>query len=223
MAMFDVSVLEGSVEALRPFRPRPFQRLVDLIVGGSMLVSVFPIMLAIALCIWLRDGAPVVFGHRRIGRDGRSFTCYKFRTMVREAEDTLQGTLAADPKARREWEEHSKLRDDPRVLGGLGRYLRRTSLDELPQIVNVLRGEMSLVGPRPITETELSHYGRDVGWYLAARPGLTGAWQTSGRSDTNYDRRVVLDVDYVKSANVMRDIEIMLRTPAVLMRGKGAY
>jgi lipopolysaccharide/colanic/teichoic acid biosynthesis glycosyltransferase len=202
---------------------RPLQRLMDIAIGIAVLMAVLPVALAIGACIWLCDGAPTIFGHPRIGRHGRPFTCYKFRTMVRDADDVLARMLEADPEARREWREHRKLRDDPRILGRLGQFLRRSSLDELPQIFNVLRGDMSLVGPRPVTDAELRHYGRDVGWYLAARPGITGAWQISGRSDMSYAERVQLDVDYVKRADALLDLWILLRTPGTMLRGDGAY
>ena len=151
-------------------------------------------LILVALTIWVADGRPVIYRHRRIGRDGAAFDCLKFRTMARDADRALAAHLARSPAARAEWEATRKLRDDPRILGGLGRFLRRTSLDELPQILNVLRGEMSLVGPRPIVREELVHYGGQSRWYLAVRPGVTGPWQVGGRSDTSYATRVRLDV-----------------------------
>jgi len=161
-------------------------------------------------------GAPVLFAHRRIGCNGTPFRCYKFRSMVTDAEAKLQRVLATDPELAREWREQRKLADDPRITP-LGRILRKTSIDELPQLLNVLRGEMSCVGPRPVVEDELRRYGRRQLGYLAARPGITGLWQVSGRSRTGYSRRVALDWLYVRRWSLRLDLVILLRTiPAVL-------
>jgi lipopolysaccharide/colanic/teichoic acid biosynthesis glycosyltransferase len=143
--------------------------------------------------------------------------------MVRDADRALDLHLARSPAARAEWAATRKLRDDPRVLGRLGRFLRRTSLDELPQLWNVLRGEMSLVGPRPVVDEELALYAGQDRWYLAVRPGLTGPWQVGGRSDTSYAARVRLDVDYARAPSLRRDLRILLQTVRVLLSGKGAF
>jgi lipopolysaccharide/colanic/teichoic acid biosynthesis glycosyltransferase len=150
------------------------------------------------------------------------FSCLKFRTMVPNADQVLRDLLENDPDLRAEWIRDHKLRNDPRVTR-LGRFLRRTSLDELPQLLNVLRGEMSLVGPRPVVREELLRYGRNVGIYLAAKPGITGLWQVTGRNDTDYRRRVVLDTYYVRNQNLLLDLYILVKTTGVVLGGSGAY
>jgi lipopolysaccharide/colanic/teichoic acid biosynthesis glycosyltransferase len=150
------------------------------------------------------------------------FACYKFRTMVPDADHVLRKLLEDNPLLQAEWVRDHKLRHDPRVTG-LGRFLRRTSLDELPQLLNVLRGEMSLVGPRPVVREELLRYGKNVGTYLAARPGITGLWQVTGRNDTDYRRRVVLDTYYVRNQNLALDLYILAKTTGVVLSGNGAY
>jgi Undecaprenyl-phosphate galactose phosphotransferase WbaP len=192
---------------------------VVLDVGGALaLIAVLsPAMLLIAALI-RRDGGPVFFAQPRIGRDGRSFGCLKFRTMVMNADEVLRETLARDPRAATEWAVARKLRHDPRITP-VGRFLRATSLDELPQLFNVARLDMSLVGPRPIVEREVPRYGDEFTYYCAVRPGLTGLWQVSGRSDTSYARKVHLDAWYVRNWSFWQDIVILLKTiPAVLLR-----
>jgi len=197
------------------------KRVVDLL-GALILAVVFsPLMLLIVLMV-RRNGGSVIYKHRRVGRDGRMFECLKFRTMVLNADEVLLGLLESDPALRAEWIRDHKLRDDPRVTR-LGRFLRRTSLDELPQIWNVMRGEMSLVGPRPVVREELLRYGRNVGAYLAAKPGITGLWQVTGRNDTDYRRRVVLDAYYVCNHTLFLDGYILFKTLAVVLKGNGAY
>jgi exopolysaccharide production protein ExoY len=192
------------------------------VTGAVMLGLVFcPLMVTIVL-IMRREGGSVIYRHRRVGRDGKIFECLKFRTMVPNAEQALRDLLAGDPDLKAEWVRDHKLRDDPRVTR-LGRFLRRTSLDELPQIWNVIRGEMSLVGPRPVVREELLRYGRNVGAYFAAKPGITGLWQVSGRNDTNYRRRVVLDTYYVRNQNFLLDLYILLKTTLVVLGRGGAY
>lgn len=199
------------------------KRIFDVTISGLIILTIFPLLLVISLLIQRADGAPIIFRHKRIGRNGDAFYCFKFRTMRRDAEAALATLLENDPEARAEWEQNRKLRDDPRILGRVGAFLRKTSLDELPQLFNVLRGDMSLVGPRPVTKDELVEYGEHVTWYLAARPGLTGPWQISGRSDTTFAERVSLDVEYVKNVSVFRDIMIMLRTVPAVLNSRGAY
>lgn len=193
--------------------------LVAVVVGG-LLAS--PILLSIALAIVVDSRGPAIFGHERIGRDGRRFKTWKFRTMTRDAQERLQELLARDPVAREEWERSQKLQDDPRVTR-VGRFLRKYSLDELPQLWNVLSGEMSLVGPRPIVEDEVAKYDTDFDLYAQVRPGMTGYWQVSGRSDTSYAYRVDLDSYYVRNWSVWLDLLIMLRTVQVVLTGRGAY
>ncbi len=198
------------------------KRGLDLALATLGLLLAAPLMLLIALAIRLAHGGPAIYRHRRVGRGGVAFDCLKFRTMGRDADRALALHLACSPAARSEWDATRKLRDDPRVLGRLGRFLRRSSLDELPQLWNVLRGEMSLVGPRPVVEEELAHYAGQTRWYLAVRPGLTGPWQVGGRSDTSYAARVLLDVDYARNPSLRGDLRILLQTARVLLNGKGA-
>lgn len=197
-------------------------RMIDLVLASALLVFLAPLMLVIAGLIRLQDGGPALFGHSRIGKGGASFKCLKFRSMVIDAEARLNALLARDPEARREWEADHKLRKDPRITA-LGAFLRKSSLDELPQLFNVLRGEMSLVGPRPIVVAEIPRYGRWFSYYCAVRPGVTGLWQVNGRNDVSYRRRVALDVLYARTVGVRRYIQIMAATvPAVLLRS-GSY
>jgi len=171
--------------------------------------------------IGLSGGAPI-FGHARIGRYGRTFACFKFRTMVADAEGVLRRLLESDASARAEWERSYKLKDDPRITP-IGAFLRRTSLDELPQLWNVLKGDMSLVGPRPIIEAELERYGDQVDYYLETRPGITGLWQISGRNDTGYEDRVALDSWYVRNWSLWYDLVILVKTVRVVLGREGAY
>jgi exopolysaccharide production protein ExoY len=197
------------------------KRLLDVI-GAVILGLVFaPLMLVIILLMRKGDGS-VIYRHWRVGRGGQMFSCLKFRTMVPEADEVLRDLLQSDPELRAEWARDHKLRHDPRVTP-VGRFLRRTSLDELPQLLNVLRGEMSLVGPRPVIREELLRYGRAVNTYLAARPGITGLWQVTGRNNTDYRRRVVLDTYYVRNQNLLLDLYILVKTTGVVLGGNGAY
>jgi exopolysaccharide production protein ExoY len=194
----------------------------DRVSAGIVLFTISPIMLAIAASIWARDPGPILYSHRRIGKDGRTFGCLKFRTMAVDADAILARHLAANPEAAREWEETQKLKDDPRVTP-LGRTLRRLSLDELPQLINILKGEMSVVGPRPIVKDEVRHYGAAIRDYVSVRPGLTGLWQVSGRSDVGYRDRVKLDQQYVRQRNFWTDLGIIFRTISVVVRRQGSY
>jgi undecaprenyl-phosphate galactose phosphotransferase len=204
-----------------PFPAGPGKRLLD-VVAGLVLVAVFaPLMLLVAVLL-RRQGSAVLYRHRRIGRDGATFECLKFRTMVPDADRVLREILVRDPLLKAEWLRDHKLKEDPRVTP-LGRWLRKTSLDELPQLWNVLRGEMSLVGPRPVVREELLRYGRDVGVLLSARPGITGLWQVTGRNDTEYHRRVALDIFYVRHRSLRMDISILAKTVLVVLDRTGAY
>lgn len=204
---------------------KPWARFVkrgfDLALSMVGIVLTAPLLLAIAGLLAL-EGRPIIFAHRRIGRGGRPFYCYKFRTMVPNAQDVLQELLARDPAARAEWERDHKLRNDPRVTR-LGYWLRRLSFDELPQLFNVLLGDMSLVGPRPVVEDELARYGEARIYYEMVRPGLTGLWQISGRNDVDYERRVALDTWYVRNWTLWHDIVILFRTLVVVPARAGAY
>ncbi|WP_431312809.1 sugar transferase [Roseateles agri] len=186
-----------------------------------LLTLLSPLMLVVAWLIWRRDGAPIFFGHYRVGLDGRLFRCLKFRSMLLDADRALADLLRDDPAARAEWERDQKLTNDPRITP-VGHFLRKTSLDELPQLFNVLRGEMSLVGPRPITVGELPRYGRTRWHYLSVRPGITGLWQVSGRNNTSYEERVALDRRYVEQRSMAGDVGILLKTVRVVLLREGA-
>ncbi|MFP5307344.1 MAG: sugar transferase [Gammaproteobacteria bacterium] len=192
------------------------------VAGAVALGVVFSPLIAFVICALKLDGGPVLFAHSRVGRNGRRFRVYKFRSMVADAQTALEELLDQHPELREEWERDHKLRNDPRVTR-LGRFLRKTSLDELPQLLNVLKGEMSLVGPRPIVDAELRRYGRAVRYYLASKPGITGLWQVSGRSDTDYGRRVAMDRYYAENGSVLLDLSILARTVLVVLGRRGAY
>ncbi|MGR4865406.1 sugar transferase [Caulobacter sp. LARHSG274] len=197
-------------------------RVADIALASALLVFVMPLLLIVALMIKLQDGGPIIFAHRRVGRGGVAFDCLKFRSMVVDSEARLSELLQRDPRARAEWETDHKLRKDPRVTP-LGDLLRRSSIDELPQLLNVLKGEMSLVGPRPIVGAEAVRYGRWFNAYCAVRPGLSGLWQVSGRNDVAYRRRIALDRLYARRRSFGLYIYILLKTvPAVLLR-EGSY
>jgi exopolysaccharide production protein ExoY len=193
------------------------KRLLDLAVASLALVLAAPAMLAIAVCIRATDSGPIIFAHRRVGFSGRPFDCYKFRTMRTDAAAALEKHLAENPDAASEWRERKKLRHDPRITP-FGKLLRISSLDELPQFINVLRGEMSCVGPRPVIAEELQLYGVSAADYLNARPGITGLWQVSGRNSIDYAERVRLDSRYVRTWSLRRDLMIMLRTAFAVIR-----
>ncbi|TDH61068.1 sugar transferase [Dankookia rubra] len=195
------------------------KRGLDILGAGLLLLLILPVLLPIILIV-RRDGGPALYSHTRIGRAGRPFPCLKFRSMVLDAETRLAELLASDPAAAEEWATRRKLPHDPRITR-IGAFLRRTSLDELPQLLNVLRGEMSLVGPRPVVQEELDlHYSpAAAAMYCEMRPGITGLWQISGRSDTTYAERVMLDTRYVRGWSLLFDLHILCKTiPAVLKR-----
>jgi Undecaprenyl-phosphate galactose phosphotransferase WbaP len=210
--------LERDRKALFPIA----KRALDIIGAGVGLVLLAPFFLIVALML-RADGGPAFFAHQRVGRGGKLFGCLKFRSMVIDSQTRLEALLASDPAARAEWEATRKLKNDPRITP-IGRFLRSTSLDELPQLINVLRGEMSLVGPRPVQEAEIDrYYGASAAHYMAVRPGITGLWQVSGRSETSYESRVALDVAYVSRPSLLADISILLRTPVAVLSRRGAH
>ncbi|MCV6585610.1 MAG: sugar transferase [Marinibacterium sp.] len=195
----------------------PLKRVADIVLSSLLLFLALPI---IAICYVLirRDGGPGFFSQNRIGQHGSSFEMFKLRSMVVDADARLKAHLKDNPEARREWAQTQKLRNDPRVTR-LGAFMRKTSIDELPQLWNVLRGEMSIVGPRPVVLDEITRYGTDGFAYMCARPGITGLWQVSGRNDVTYDERVELDLRYALESTVLMDFLILLRTTrAVLAR-----
>ena len=221
-----VAVFRHGAAPVAPQRRRPLggllKRAFDVVVAGTALALAAPVLLALGCAVRLHDGGPMVYGHTRLGFERRPFRCLKLRTMVSGGDAVLARHLADNPAAKLEWETSRKLKDDPRVTP-IGRFLRKTSLDELPQLLNIVRGEMSIVGPRPVTEEELGNYGMAARHYCATRPGLTGLWQVSGRSDVDYARRVSLDTLYVKRWSVRRDLGIVLRTPLAVLFGRGSY
>ncbi len=198
-----------------------WERAIEIALCLVILAFFAPLMVVAAIVVKLNDGGPILFAHRRIGQGGRSFGCLKFRSMAVDAEAQLHAHLARDPGARAEWERDHKLTNDPRITA-VGQFLRRSSMDELPQLFNVLRGEMSLVGPRPIVQAEAARYGRYFADYCRVRPGITGLWQVSGRSDLRYRRRVALDVVYARSRCLGLDLKILLATAPVVLGRRGA-
>jgi Undecaprenyl-phosphate galactose phosphotransferase WbaP len=202
--------------------PRFLKRVVDIVTVVSVGLICLPIIMIIALLVKLSSPGPVVYSHERICQKGRRFKAWKFRTMFIKADSLLEQYLASNPEIRKEWEANHKLRNDPRVTR-IGRWLRKTSLDELPQLWNILRGEMSLVGPRPIVEAEIKRYGESYGLYTRVVPGLTGLWQISGRNNTTYAERVRLDGYYVRNWSPWFDLYILARTLKVVLRREGAY
>jgi Undecaprenyl-phosphate galactose phosphotransferase WbaP len=213
--------LEVRQQLLRP-GPRLLKRLFDLACTLPAMVVGAPLYLAAMLAVRLSGPGPIFYGQKRIGQGGRPFRVWKFRSMVKDADRALQAHLAADPAARAEWEANHKLRDDPRITR-IGAFLRASSIDELPQLWNVLRGEMSLVGPRPIVAAEAARYEQDFSLYGRVKPGLTGLWQVSGRSDTTYAERVHLDAYYVRNWSLWLDLAIIGQTVWVVTVRRGAY
>jgi exopolysaccharide production protein ExoY len=197
------------------------KRSLDVAIAGTALFLLLPLMLLVAAAVWAGDRKSPIFRHQRLGRGGQPFGCLKFRTMVVDSEAALAAHLAASAEARAEWAATHKLTDDPRVTA-LGKVLRKTSLDELPQLVNVLRGEMSLVGPRPIVQAEVARYGAAFATCFAVPPGVTGLWQVSGRSETTYAERVALDLDYAARWSLRRDILILVRTVPAVFAQRGS-
>lgn len=198
------------------------KRLFDIVatICGGLLIS--PILLAIAFWVYHDSPGPVIFKHRRVGRNGKEFNCYKFRSMCVNSKEVLEHLLATDPEAKAEWDKEFKLKNDPRITKS-GAFLRKTSLDELPQLWNVLKGEMSLVGPRPIVKREIPRYGVYFKEYSMVRPGITGIWQTSGRNDVDYPERVQMDNWYVHNWNLWLDLVLLWRTGRAVLNCAGAY
>jgi Undecaprenyl-phosphate galactose phosphotransferase WbaP len=210
----------GRTQAAR--RAQRLRRAFDIAFASLLGLAALPFGLLIALAIRLESRGPVFFAHTRVGRGQKPFRLWKFRSMAPGADETLRKLLEEDPERAREWALTRKLRNDPRVTR-VGRFLRRTSLDELPQLWNVVRGDMSMVGPRPIVAEEVSRYGPAIMLYAQVAPGLTGLWQVSGRNDTHYSRRVALDSDYIRNRTLAMDFSILLNTVRVVVCGRGAY
>lgn len=202
-------------------RSARYSRVLDVVAVVGLSVVFLPVIVVTTIALLTSPG-PVFFSQARLGLGGRTFKVHKFRTMVVDAPAVLEKLLAECPDLRAEWERDCKLKNDPRVTR-IGAFLRKTSLDELPQLWNILVGDMSIVGPRPIAPVEIEKYGRFAKYYFAQRPGLTGLWQVSGRSDASYERRVVLDAFYSKNRSLMMDLGIIFKTVRVVLKGHGAY
>lgn len=204
-------------------RHLPPKRIFDLCFSLGALVVTFPLMLLLSILIKTTSRGPLIYRHRRLGRGGRPFSCYKFRTMYKDADARLENLLKNTPEAKEEWEKTFKLKSDPRITP-LGNFLRRTSLDEFPQFFNVLMGDLSVVGPRPIVEEEASKfYGKKALEILSIRPGLTGLWQVSGRSNTSYRERISMDLTYLKTRSLGLDLKLIAQTIPAMISSKGAY
>ncbi len=206
---------------LAKWSSRILKRGFDIFASLAIIVLLSPLLLYIRHKV-KKDGGPAIYGHERIGKQGKPFKCLKFRSMAVNSKELLEQLLASDPEARAEWDKTFKLKDDPRITR-IGNLLRRTSMDELPQLFNVLKGEMSLVGPRPIIQEELKRYHDQVDYYLMSKPGMTGLWQVSGRSDVDYETRVYFDAWYVKNWSMWNDIAILFKTVGVVLKRDGAY
>ncbi len=198
------------------------KRLFDIVLSALAIVALAPLLIGVALAVRFTGRGPVLYGHERVGFNGNRFRCWKFRSMVEDAPAVLAQHLRDNPAAWREWSETQKLRDDPRVTP-LGRALRALSLDELPQLFNILFGDMSIVGPRPVTDDELARYGASSVHYLRCRPGLTGLWQVSGRSDLSYRRRVLMDRYYACRWSFAADLRIVVWTVPAVVFAKGSF
>jgi len=197
------------------------KRSLDVAVSSLAMLFLLPLLTVVMATLLIVQGRPIFISRGRVGRGGTNFPCFKFRTMVTNAEETLREYLSHNENALKEWRDTQKLKNDPRITP-LGHFLRKSSLDELPQLMNVLRGEMSLVGPRPIVRDEMARYGDYIEDYLQVRPGITGLWQVSGRSDLSYENRVELDVRYVREWNLWLDTVIIAKTVPAVLRSEGA-
>lgn len=216
-------------EDTRPFhfectiKHKPIKRIFDLLFSLAVLILGLPVFCFIALAIRCTSRGNSVYSHERIGRGGKTFRCYKFRTMYQDADAKLSDLLEKSPELKREWELSRKLKNDPRVTP-LGAILRKTSLDELPQFWNVLRGDLSIVGPRPVVKAEIRDcYGSKASKILSVRPGITGLWQVSGRSDTTYGTRIRLDEEYIDNHSFILDLKLVLKTIPSMIFSRGAY
>lgn len=202
--------------------PRILKRIFDLVAASFIVILLSPVLLFLAWKVRSEDGGKIFFAQERVGHNGQSFRCLKFRSMVHDAEARLSHYLETNPEIAAEYSRNFKLRNDPRVTR-IGKFLRRTSLDELPQVFNVLMGQMSLVGPRPLLAREINRYGEGINLYAQVKPGITGLWQVSGRSETTFADRADLDAWYVKNWSLWYDVVILLRTVKVVLSKSGAY
>lgn len=216
LADTDSALRVGRLGLYGPVGTTP-KRIVDVVLAISGIILLAPLLIICFAATVLTSPGPALFRHRRVGFNGKHFDCLKFRTMVTDAPERLRRLLESDPVAAAEWAANRKLRHDPRVTA-IGAILRKSSLDELPQLFNVLKGDMSIVGPRPVTDEELERYTTSIGAYLACRPGITGLWQVSGRSTTTYDKRVACDAFYARNWSMTLDAKILIVTlPSLLV------
>jgi Undecaprenyl-phosphate galactose phosphotransferase WbaP len=199
----------------------PSKRIFDIVFSIFLFLLLSPLFIFFSLIVKI-DGGSAFYGHERVGKNGKKFKCLKFRSMASNSQELLQELLASDPKAREEWNTTYKLKNDPRITK-IGHFLRTSSLDEMPQLINIIKGEMSFVGPRPVTAAELPYYKDNVIYYLHVTPGLTGLWQVSGRNDVDYNTRVLLDKEYVQDWSFFQDLRILAKTVLVVLCRKGAY
>ena len=199
-----------------------YKRLFDITVAATAILFLSPLLVMLAALVKFSDGGRVFYGHRRIGQNGKNFYCLKFRTMVENGDEVLASHFLNNPASREQWDTTRKLHNDPRVTN-VGQVLRKLSLDELPQLFNILAGDMSFVGPRPVMEDELERYGSTVDYYLKSRPGLTGLWQISGRNDVSYRTRIALDRHYIENWSFVCDLKIIVRTLPVVFSSRGSY
>lgn len=201
----------------------PTKRLLDIFFSLTLLILGFPLLLCIVFAIRLTSPGHVVYAQERVGRGGKTFKCYKFRTMFADSDRKLKTLLESDPLLRAEWDKYYKLKNDPRITP-IGAFLRKTSLDELPQFWNVLKGDLSVVGPRPVVRGEMTKYfGNKAAKIFSIRPGLTGLWQISGRSDLSYMARIKLDEHYVDNHSFLLDLQIIMKTVPAMFSSRGAY
>lgn len=216
----DLCEFDYDVKVKKSFIYLFMKRLIDIVGSLTGIILLSPLFLVLGIAIKIEDPkGSIIFGHRRVGKDGKLFPCYKFRSMFDNAEEMKKNFTEEQKK---EYAETFKLKDDPRITK-VGKFIRKTSLDELPQLFNILIGDMSIVGPRPIVTKELEFYGKYEVYYKAVKPGLTGLWQVSGRSDTTYDERVALDMEYISERNIFKDLYIIIMTAVKVLKREGSY
>lgn len=222
-SFFDTHIMVLNIKNNLAFQTNQIiKRIFDIVCTVCGGLFFLPVLLWIFIWVKMDSGGPAIYKQKRVGKDGKEFYCYKFRSMVVDSKERLEKLLTTDSKAREEWERDFKLKNDPRITRS-GAFLRKTSLDELPQLLNVLKGEMSLVGPRPIVQDEVPKYEQYIKEYFMVLPGITGLWQVSGRSDTTYPQRVAMDMWYVHNWSVWLDVVLLWRTFYAVINGRGAY
>lgn len=200
------------------------KRVLEIVISVFILILLVPLILLIGILIKLFfDKGPIIFKQKRVGKDGQLFTIYKFRTMIKNAEKELENIFANNPIIKEEYQKNCKLEDDPRVLGKIGIFLRKNSLDELPQFINIIKGDMTFVGPRPFLPNEISNFKTEYKTLCSIKPGITGLWQVSGRNNLSIEERVSLDIKYINNKSIANDLNIIFKTLFILFQKKGAY